>query len=112
MTASGDAQPVRGLWRDFNMEKGIVRLAPCILSADFSRLGGQVAEAERTGADRVHVDVMDGHFVPTIAIGAPIVQSLQRVTSLPMETHFMISDPDLFLDEFAEAGADSFLVHW
>jgi ribulose-phosphate 3-epimerase len=71
-----------------------------------------LAEAERAGADRIHVDVMDGHFVPNIAIGAPIVQSLRRVTSLPMETHFMISDPDFFLDEFSQAGSDSFLVHW
>jgi ribulose-phosphate 3-epimerase len=94
------------------MEKGIVKLAPSILSADFARLGEQVAEAERAGADRIHVDVMDGHFVPNIAIGAPIVQSLRRVTSLPLETHFMISDPDSFLDEFSEAGSDSFLVHW
>jgi ribulose-phosphate 3-epimerase len=94
------------------MDNGIVRLAPSILSADFARLGEQVAEAERAGADRIHIDVMDGHFVPNIAIGAPIVQSLRRVTSLPLETHFMISDPDLFLAEFAEADSDSFLVHW
>ncbi|HTT18857.1 MAG TPA: ribulose-phosphate 3-epimerase [Candidatus Sulfotelmatobacter sp.] len=94
------------------MDKAIVKLAPSILSADFARLGEQVAEAERGGADRIHIDVMDGHFVPNIAIGAPIVQSLRRATSLPMETHFMISAPDLFLDEFAEAGSDSFLVHW
>jgi len=71
-----------------------------------------VAEAERAGADRIHVDVMDGHFVPNIAIGAPIVQSLRRVTRLPLETHLMISNPDFFLDEFVEAGSDSFLVHW
>src|SRR5499427_10297245 len=94
------------------MNKDAVKLAPSILAADFARLGEQVAEAERAGAARIHVDVMDGHFVPNIAIGAPIVQSLRRVTSLPMETHFMISDPDSFLDEFAEAGSDSFLVHW
>src|SRR5215469_964277 len=90
----------------------VIKLAPSILAADFARLGEQVAEAERAGADRIHVDVMDGHFVPNIAIGAPIVQSLRRVTSLPMETHFMISDPDFFLDEFSQAGSDSFLVHW
>lgn len=94
------------------MRNDVVKLAPSILAADFARLGEQVAEAERAGADRIHVDVMDGHFVPNIAIGAPIVQSLRRVTRLPMETHLMITDPDLFLDEFAEAGSTSFLVHW
>src|SRR6201998_4545680 len=94
------------------MDKGAVKLAPSILAADFARLGEHVTEAQRAGADRIHIDVMDGHFVPNIAIGAPIVQSLRRVTSLPMETHLMISDPDSFLDEFAEAGSDSFLVHW
>ena len=95
-----------------NMQNQVIKLAPSILAADFARLGEQVAEAERSGADRIHVDVMDGHFVPNIAIGAPIVQSLRRVTRLPLETHLMISDPDFFLDEFAEAGSDSFLVHW
>src|SRR3989441_2610173 len=94
------------------MDKGPVKLAPSILAADFARLGEQVAEAEQAGADRIDVDVMDGHFVPTISMGAPIVQSLRRVTRLPLEIHLMISDPDLFLDEFVEAGSDSFLVHW
>jgi ribulose-phosphate 3-epimerase len=94
------------------MQNHVVKIAPSILAADFARLGEQVAEAERAGADRIHVDVMDGHFVPNIAIGAPIVQSLRRVTKLPIETHLMISDPDSFLDEFVEAGSDSFLVHW
>src|SRR6516225_9789644 len=94
------------------MRNDVVKLAPSILSADFARLGEQVADAERAGADRIHIDVMDGHFVPNIAIGAPIVQSLRRVTSLPLETHLMISNADFFLDEFAEAGSDSFLVHW
>jgi ribulose-phosphate 3-epimerase len=94
------------------MGNDVIKLAPSILAADFARLGEQVAEAERAGADRIHVDVMDGHFVPNIAIGAPIVQSLRRVTRLPLETHLMISDPDSFLDEFAEAGSTSFLVHW
>ncbi|TMQ28775.1 MAG: ribulose-phosphate 3-epimerase [Nitrospirae bacterium] len=90
----------------------MVKLAPSILSADFTRLGQQVADAERAGADRIHIDVMDGHFVPNLSMGAPIVQSLRRVTRLPLEIHLMISDPDFFLDEFVEAGSDSFLVHW
>ena len=94
------------------MQNRIVKLAPSILAADFARLGEQVAEAERAGANRIHVDVMDGHYVPSIAIGAPIVQSLRRVTRLPLETHLMISNPDYFLDEFADAGSDSFLIHW
>ena len=94
------------------MDRDIIRVAPSILAADFAHLGKQVEEAERAGADRIHVDVMDGHFVPNISMGAPIVQSLRQVTRLPLEIHLMISDPDFFLDEFVEAGSDSFLVHW
>jgi ribulose-phosphate 3-epimerase len=88
------------------------KIAPSILAADFACLGAQVGEAEHAGADRIHIDVMDGHFVPNLSMGAPIVASLRRVTNLPLETHLMISNPDLFIQEFVGAGSDSFLVHW
>jgi ribulose-phosphate 3-epimerase len=89
-----------------------VKLAPSILTADFAHLGDQIAEVERAGANRIHVDVMDGHFVPNLSMGPPIVDSLRRVTRLPLEAHLMILHPDLFVDEFAQAGIDSFIVHW
>jgi ribulose-phosphate 3-epimerase len=89
-----------------------MKLAPSILAADFARLGEQVAQAERAGADRIHVDIMDGHFVPNLTLGPPVVKSLRKVTRLPLETHLMILDPDFFFDEFVEAGSDSFIVHW
>jgi ribulose-phosphate 3-epimerase len=88
-----------------------IKLAPSILSADFARLGEAVSEAQAAGADRIHVDVMDGHFVPNITIGPLVVASLRRATGLPLECHLMIDDPDRYAPEFAAAGADTMIVH-
>ncbi len=88
-----------------------VRLAPSILAANFAALGEQVAAAERGGADLIHVDVMDGHFVPNLTVGPPVVRSLRRVTRLPLDVHLMISEPDRYVEAFAEAGADMISVH-
>jgi ribulose-phosphate 3-epimerase len=89
-----------------------VKLAPSILAADFARLGEQVAEVERAGADRIHVNVMDGHFVPNISMGPAVIQALRPLTPLMLETHLMISDPDAYIERFVEAGSDLLLVHW
>src|SRR5262245_59548850 len=94
------------------MDTKLIQIAPSILAADFARLGEQVAEAESAGADRIHVDVMDGHFVPNLSMGSQVVQSLRAVTGLPLETHLMITDVDMFLEEFTDAGSDSFMIHW
>ena len=89
----------------------MIKLAPSILSADFARLGEQVTEVARAGADYVHVDVMDGHFVPNITIGAPVVAAIRPVTSLPLDVHLMIEHPERYISEFVHAGADIITVH-
>jgi ribulose-phosphate 3-epimerase len=86
-------------------------IAPSILSADFSRLGEQVREVATAGANRIHVDVMDGHFVPNLSMGAIVVKGLRPVTKLPLEVHLMVEDPGRFLDGFTKAGSDAFIVH-
>ncbi len=88
-----------------------VKLAPSILSADFARLAEQVAEATRAGADYIHIDVMDGHFVPNISIGIPIVASLRPRTNLPLDVHLMIQHPEQYVSQFADSGADIITVH-
>jgi len=90
---------------------GPIKIAPSILSADFSRLGEQVAEAEAGGADMIHIDIMDGHFVPNLTFGSIVVQSIRSWTSLPFDLHVMIAEPDAFIPEFAKSGADSITVH-
>ncbi|GMV44483.1 MAG: ribulose-phosphate 3-epimerase [Myxococcales bacterium] len=88
-----------------------VLLAPSILSADFARLGDEVRAVEAAGADWIHVDVMDGHFVPNITIGLPVVQALRHVTSLPLDAHLMITNADRYAAEFVKAGASRVSVH-
>ena len=88
-----------------------VKIAPSILSADFSRLGEQVAEAAQGGADYIHVDIMDGHFVPNLSIGAPVVKAIRRWTDLPLDVHMMVLAPERFILDFVEAGADIITVH-
>jgi ribulose-phosphate 3-epimerase len=88
-----------------------IKLAPSILAADFARLGEQVRDAQQAGADRIHCDVMDGHFVPNLTMGPLVVKALRPVTTLPLEVHLMIEQPDYILDAFAKAGADTLIVH-
>jgi ribulose-phosphate 3-epimerase len=87
------------------------KIAPSILSADFTRLGEEVKEVTKAGADYIHVDVMDGHFVPNITIGPLIVEGVNRVTDLPLDVHLMIENPDQYINDFAKAGADIISVH-
>src|SRR5688572_17642009 len=89
----------------------VVQIAPSILSANFADLGRDIASVERGGADLIHVDVMDGHFVPNITIGVPVVRALKRVATKPLDVHLMIESPDQYLDAFVAAGADMVSVH-
>jgi len=87
------------------------KIAPSVLSADFARLGEEVAEVERAGADMIHFDVMDGHFVPNLSIGIPVLESLRKVTRLPLDAHLMIENPERYVEVFVKAGANSVSVH-
>lgn len=87
------------------------KIAPSILSADFTRLGEEIRQVENAGADYIHIDIMDGHFVPNITIGPMIVKAIRGITRLPLDVHLMISDPDAYIDAFAEAGANIITVH-
>jgi ribulose-phosphate 3-epimerase len=89
----------------------MVKIAPSILSADFARLGEEIAAVEKAGADYIHIDVMDGHFVPNITIGPLIVEAIRPVTKLPLDVHLMIENPDQYIEAFAKAGADYITVH-
>jgi ribulose-phosphate 3-epimerase len=89
----------------------MIKIAPSILSADFSKLGEEIKDVEKGGADLIHVDVMDGHFVPNITIGPLIVESIRPITKLPLDVHLMIENPDHYIETFAKAGADYITVH-
>jgi len=89
----------------------MIEILPSILAADFARLGEQISSVEQGGASIIHVDVMDGHFVPNLSLGPPVVQSIRKITRTKLDVHLMITDPDLFIPAFVEAGADHVLVH-
>lgn len=93
------------------LREGRIKIAPSVLSADLSRLGEQVAEAARVGADYIHVDVMDGHFVPMLTVGPLVVRAIRSWTEIPLDVHLMVSEPERHLVQFAEAGADIITVH-
>jgi ribulose-phosphate 3-epimerase len=98
-------------YKGLRLEERMGKIAPSILSADFTRLGEEIEAVARAGADYIHIDVMDGHFVPNITIGPMIVEAAKRVTDLPLDVHLMISDPDKYIEDFAIAGADILTIH-
>src|ERR1700724_1242502 len=89
----------------------MIEIVPSILSADFTRLGEQVREADAAGGQRIQIDVMDGHFVPNITMGPMVVEAVRRCTQLPLEAHLMITNPERYIEDFAQAGADVIIVH-
>ena len=89
----------------------MVKIAPSILAADFARLGEEIAAVEAAGADLLHVDVMDGHFVPNLTIGPPVIKAIKAVTKLPLDVHLMVEQPDALLPDFIDAGSDNLTVH-
>src|SRR4051794_12392510 len=89
-----------------------MKIAPSILAADFARLGEQVAQVDAAGADRIHFDVMDGHFVPNLSMGPVVLSGIRPLTKLPIEVHLMVEEPGKFVEPFIKAGADGLIVHW
>jgi ribulose-phosphate 3-epimerase len=89
----------------------MIKIAPSILASDFSKLGEEISRVEKAGADMIHIDVMDGHFVPNLTIGPPVIKSLRHVTSLPFDAHLMIDNPERYIEAFVDAGADILSVH-
>ena len=93
------------------MKRRVTQIAPSILSADFANLAADIKKVERAGCDMIHIDVMDGHFVPNITVGPVVVGAIRRVTRLPLDTHLMIEDPERYLESFVKAGSDSLTIH-
>src|SRR6266705_5685383 len=95
-----------------NEDKPVTQIAPSILAADFARLGEEIARVEAAGADLLHIDVMDGHFVPNLTIGPPVIKSIRKRTRLPLDVHLMIEEPERYIETYVRAGADLVTVHF